>query len=228
MGIIYIIKNTVNYKIYIGQTITTLHKRWGSHKSSYRLFMDGKYKKSSALYNAFKKYGINNFVIINFKECDNNNLDNLELFYIKTFSSLSPNGYNLRKGGNTASFSEESIEKMRISKTGEKNPNFGKPRSDEFKQILSIKKSGENHHYFGKNLNSDHLEKLSVSHKQGGLSEGLPMYMVYVKARPKQRCSEGYAIMNHPSISNKYFTSKKKSLEENLENAKKYLNQIKE
>ena len=138
-------------------------------------------------------------------------------------SSLSPNGYNLRIGGNTSTHSKESREKMRQAKLGKNNPNFGKPRSAAFKQILSIKKSGEKHHYFGKQLEQNHKEKLSISHKKDGLSEGLPMYMVYVKPRPEHYCAEGYAILNHPIAKNKYFTSKKLTLLEKFELAQQYL-----
>lgn len=221
MGIIYIIRNIVNYKIYIGQTIHTLHSRWNSHLSAFR---NKDNSKSWALYGAFKKYGIDNFVIIRFKNCDDDKLDEIETHYIKVFGSMCPNGYNIRSGGKTGQHCEESREKMRQAKLGPNNPNFGKPRSEKFKQLMSVKKSGENHHYFGKNLDPVHLEKLSVAHKKDGPSEGLPMYMVYVKARPEYYCSEGYAIVNHPTAKNKYFTSKSNTLEEKRILAQQYLN----
>jgi len=229
MGVIYIIKNTVNFKIYIGQTKNTLHNRWNGHLSSFRQFLKNPIKSRSwALYGAFKKHGLENFVLINFRTCLDSELDDIETHYIKTLGSLTPNGYNIRSGGKTGTHSDESREKMKQAKLGEKNPNFGKPRSNEFKRILSIKKSGENHHYFGKKLELEHCEKLSISHKKDGLSEGLPMYMVYIKARSEHYCGEGYAIVNHPNAKNKYFTSKKLTLEEKFELAKQYINQIKE
>ena len=42
------------------------------------------------------------------------------------------------------------------------------------------------------------------------------MYIVYVKERPSQYQSSGYAILNHPVLKHKYFTSKKLSDEEKL------------
>ena len=214
--------------MYIGQTKTTANTRWNGHLSSYRQFLKNPEKaKCIALCNAFSKYGIQNFVMISFKEMDDNQLDEQERFYIKIFNSISPNGYNIREGGSGGGiFTEASIEKMRLAKLGKNNPNFGKPRSDEFKMIMREKKSGEKHHYFGKKLDIDHKDKLSKSHKKDGLSEGLPMYMVYVKARPEHYVSDGYAIVNHPKLKNKYFTSKKLEIEEKLELAKQYLNQI--
>lgn len=40
---------------------------------------------------------------------------------------------------------------MRLSKLGEKNHNFGKPKSDETKIKISLSKSGKNHHFLVKN-----------------------------------------------------------------------------
>jgi group I intron endonuclease len=225
MGIIYIIKNIVNYKIYIGQTKSSVLKRWNGHMSSYRQFLKNpEHIKCIALNNAFKKYGLENFVIITFRDLDDDRLDDQEKHYIKVFGSISPNGYNIRKGGTGGGmFNEISRQKMSFAKLGEKNPNYGKNRSDEFKQIMHEKKSGIKHHFYGKNLSTEHLEKLSKSHKKDGDSKDLPMYMVYVKARPEHYCSEGYAIVNHPRLKNKYFTSKKLTLDEKFELTQEYL-----
>lgn len=229
MGIIYLIKNNQNNKIYIGQTTKDLNKRWGAHISSFKRFKNGsKHGCSWALYGAFKKYGINNFSVFLLKKCPDNSLDDIESFYIRVFNSMVPFGYNIRSGGKTGKHCKESREKMRQSKLGSKNHNYGKPRSEDFKRKLSIAKSGENHHFYGKKFQCDHIENLSKSHKKGGPSEGLPMYMVYVKPRPEHYCYEGYAIVNHPMADNKYFTSKKLSMEEKFDLAKNYLDQIKE
>jgi hypothetical protein len=111
---------------------------------------------------------------------------------------------------------------MRLSKLGSNNPNFGKSRSDKTKQKISDAKKGENHHFFGKELSYEHKIKLSISHK----TTDLPMYLVYIKARPSMYQADGYAVLNHPNGKNKYFTSKKKSLEEKYNNALNYLNSL--
>ena len=112
---------------------------------------------------------------------------------------------------------------MRLSKLGEKNHNFGKPRSDVTKQRISEANSGENHHFYGKELTYDHKLKLSKSHKK---TTELPMYMVYLKARPTQYQDEGYSICNHPKGKNKTFTSKQLSLNEKYKLALEYLTQL--
>lgn len=97
-GYIYKIINTVNDKIYIGQTTTTIEKRFRDHKGSVK---NGKYD----LYRDMRKYGIDCFDII---EIDNTNaetlnalidkLNVLEINYIEKYDSFN-NGYNNTIGG---------------------------------------------------------------------------------------------------------------------------------
>jgi group I intron endonuclease len=213
MGIIYLIKNKLNNKCYVGQTIRTLQKRWKEHCDSNR--------KGSVINSVILKYSPDNFEITVIVETDNDKLDELEVKYIKEYNSLYPNGYNIQTGGNlNKKHCKESREKMRLSKLGEKNHNFGKHRSDETKKKISLSKIGKNHHFFGKELSYEHKLNLSKSHKK---TTELPMYMVYLKERPKQYQDEGYSISNHPNGKNKTFTSKKLSLDEKYKLALNYL-----
>lgn len=108
---IYKITNIVNNRIYIGQTITTLAKRWSQHTTS---------TKNSPMYNAFRKYGIENFKIeIICSALEPTYLNELEQYFIKYYNSMSPKGYNLTSGGNSAfSRSEESRKKQRNAMLG--------------------------------------------------------------------------------------------------------------
>ena len=107
IGYIYIIKNRIDEsKVYIGQTRTSLSQRWTQHKSAAR--HDTKY--SSVLYNAINKYGEDNFeisqlekIISESKDDLINKLNKLEIYYIKYYNSLVPNGYNITKGGDNTS-----------------------------------------------------------------------------------------------------------------------------
>lgn len=98
MAAIYKITNLVNNKIYIGQTINSIDKRFKQHLSQVNCA-----NICSALYSAFTKYGKENFIIesIVSGEYSREELNELEIFYIKKFDSLSPNGYNLQSGGNS-------------------------------------------------------------------------------------------------------------------------------
>lgn len=92
---IYVIKNTINEKLYIGQTKTSLNKRWIGHKS--------RANKGSnlAIYSAMRLYGIENFNIELLDTADNLKEANLKEFnLINQYNSKCPNGYNMVDGGN--------------------------------------------------------------------------------------------------------------------------------
>ena len=59
-----------------------------------------KYRMHLPIYNAIKKYGMENIQIELLYESNNFNIINKkEKFFIKKFNSLSPKGYNIQKGG---------------------------------------------------------------------------------------------------------------------------------
>lgn len=93
-GKIYIIKNTINNKVYIGQTIQSIERRFNKHKSDYNLK-----KYDTKLTRAFNKYGIENFYIELLEEnIEESLLDEKEIFWIKKYDSYN-NGYNSTLGG---------------------------------------------------------------------------------------------------------------------------------
>lgn len=91
MGYIYKIVNDINDKIYIGKTIYSLSERWSKHKYAY-LYEDWH------LYRAMRKYGIEHFQILPLEECDDNELNLREKYYIKKYNSIK-DGYNMTEGG---------------------------------------------------------------------------------------------------------------------------------
>ncbi len=214
MGVIYKI-SFPSGKCYIGQTKRDLTKRIKEHI---------KRTDCVALDLAIKKYGPQSMEIEILLVINNNFLDEYEIKFIDIFDTISPNGYNIRSGGSKGFHNIESRERMRQSKLGEKNYNYGKPRTEETKRNISISKSGEKHHFFGKPLNQEHKQKLSIVRKK--YDKSLPMYLVYIKTRPEYYQNNGYAVVNHPLLKTKYFTSKKNSLEKNKELALEYLNSV--
>ena len=94
-GSIYIIKNKINDKVYIGQTTMTVHERFMSHKKPSVLKQRSTYK----LYNAMNKYGVDNFYVETLEEnVPLDKLDELEIQYILQYNSYN-NGYNSTPGG---------------------------------------------------------------------------------------------------------------------------------
>lgn len=95
--IIYIHKNKVNGKVYIGQTCETLARR---ARGGYG------YKGCPHFYNAIQEYGWDNFEHLILEEnLTSNEADIREAFWIEAFNSTNPEkGYNIQVGGKKASF----------------------------------------------------------------------------------------------------------------------------
>jgi len=116
IGTLYIIKNTINDKVYIGKTFSTLEKRWREHKS------DSKKERCASrhLYKAFNSLGIKNFYIEELGRYEEKELNNKEIQTIKDFDSYK-NGYNMTLGGDGKTYfpynDEEVIEKYKELKT---------------------------------------------------------------------------------------------------------------
>lgn len=93
MYIVYIHKNMINGKVYIGKTCQTLEKRSGSNGIGYR--------NCNGFYPAIKKYGWDNFKhIILFSNLTAEEANKLEKKMIVKYNSRHTSyGYNIRIGG---------------------------------------------------------------------------------------------------------------------------------
>lgn len=88
MGFIYVLKNTINDKMYIGQTRRDYQTRFYEHKVYAR-----RLEKESKLYIAMNELGINNFYIEVLEQCSDELLNTLELHYIRKYNTVNC-GYN--------------------------------------------------------------------------------------------------------------------------------------
>lgn len=106
VGRIYIIRNTENDKVYIGQTIHELGLRLAQHKRR-AATIDNKYRK---LYNAMNKYGVDKFYIDLVEDgIPIDELNDKEMHYILVYNSFEC-GYNSTAGGDSkAIYKEEDI-----------------------------------------------------------------------------------------------------------------------
>lgn len=127
MGFIYMITCKKNQKKYIGQTTSTIKERWNSHKYCANALIRVKAENmnnnenpevirnipKSALYCAMAAHGIENFTYEQIVEVKDEELNESEIYYIKEYNTLSPNGYNLTTGGDSHyQHSAETVQKM--------------------------------------------------------------------------------------------------------------------
>lgn len=133
---VYKITNTINGKVYIGQSRGVVAQRWRNH-------INASGNHISAIRQAIRKYGFDKFI---FSVIDtaltNEDLNKKEEFWINELNTIAPNGYNLCSGGNLKKeFSEETKKKMSISGIARWNGVVGKNRkrlllTDEEKETL--------------------------------------------------------------------------------------------
>ena len=122
--VVYMHKNKVNGKVYIGQTCN-INKRW----------LPSAYSSSPHFYHAIQKYGWDNFEHKILKsKLTKAEADQLEIQLISQYNSMNPNyGYNMNEGGS-----------FPINVDGECNPFYGKKHSEESLTIMRAKKYGGN------------------------------------------------------------------------------------
>lgn len=101
-GYIYIIQNTVNNKVYIGQTATNPERRLKEHFAESKCPTVKGY--DSLLNRAIRKYGKDAFICKVLEEnIPYNELDSREVYWIQYYDSYH-NGYNSTKGGKKKGF----------------------------------------------------------------------------------------------------------------------------
>ena len=94
MGYIYKITNIINGKLYIGQTKKTIEERFQTH------LKNAKNHINRYLYDAMNKYGYNNFIPSLIEECEDNLLDEREIYWIAFYNTTDKKfGYNMTIGG---------------------------------------------------------------------------------------------------------------------------------
>lgn len=157
-GIVYKVINTVNNKVYIGQTVHKLEVRKNRHVKDALIRTSNIY-----FHNAIRKYGQQNFKWVVLEHCDSKEeLDEIEFHYIKQYNSIKPYGYNLTFGGE-GSFGykhSDSIKKKmsEASFSSDRHVNRGKHLSKEWRGKISLS-------HIGVKLTEEHRRKMSESRK---------------------------------------------------------------
>lgn len=127
-GIVYKITNTVNSKVYIGQTIQTVTKRFKEHLRG---------KTCLKLKRAMDKYGKNSFCVEELESASSKiDLDALEQRYIDFFDSIKT-GYNIRNAGSRGKWNQDSVKKLKDT------VKLRKSRSGQFRSVQKYDLSGQ-------------------------------------------------------------------------------------
>ena len=137
-GVIYCYHCIPTGKKYVGQTIDEIRRKSKHLRESK--------SKDLKFYRAVRKYGWENFIYGVIGEFEENNLDEMEIYYIEKFNSFK-NGYNSTAGGGGLRgylFPEES--KKLISKS-----QLGVPKNHGANVSLGLT---------GRKLSKNHIEKI--------------------------------------------------------------------
>jgi len=131
-GEIYCLTSPSNKK-YIGQCVKYLSsgKKWGYLCRWKQHVIDSKNGRDNCrlLNNAIRKYNYENFQLEVLHECNIEELDHYENYYITHYNTMTPNGYNLVSGKSSSRQSEETKERRRINMY-DKNVGKRYPRRD--------------------------------------------------------------------------------------------------
>jgi len=181
MYIIYKISNSINNKLYIGQTSDGLKARWNGHKTSTNNGC------TYTIHQAMRKHGVDKFKIeiihevpMNFlvEELDNE-LDHWEIHFIAKYDSFH-NGYNdTLGGGGTRGFKHSQEFKDSQSVRQKNDPNN------------AFKRTGKDHHNFGKDMSGANNAMCGVT------GEAHPLFGVPRTEEAKQAIRDGWAASDY-------------------------------
>ena len=218
MGLIYCITFPSNKK-YIGQTRQSIKTRLIQHKNS---------KDITLISRAFQKYKEYKCDIL--IECNNNDLDEYEKYFIEKYQTITPNGYNLRSGGQNGYYFSDEVKfkcSLNARKRGKELPMY----IYETEIGYRCRPPEKPEKYFNYKFISKELNLLLAKEYLNGENE---LYKKYIEPSelPKFICKvqrkdrSGYRI-TYPGYE-KHFTSMKKTDEEKYKLAINYLDLIME
>lgn len=173
IGIIYLITNLVNGKVYVGRCLKDLDTYLGG----------GIYIKA-----AVRKYGKENFSRIVIERCEENLLNEREKFWIAKFDSQNhEKGYNLSSGGEDGSSFAAYIDNIR-GKCFEEI--YGEKRANEIRRKISesssFKCKSDSHR---RNLSIAKTGKKWTENQRNAITRGMIGHLVTEETKQKLRDS---------------------------------------
>jgi group I intron endonuclease len=193
---IYLLKNIINGKVYIGQTWVSYHERMKNGAG---------YKGSQLMHNAIQKYGVSNFEYTTLKTVDNqNDADYWENYYINEYNSFNSEvGYNLLTGRGALGKHSETT-KIKLSEI-----NMGHEVSEETKNKISQSLIGNVPWNKGKiDVYAEEVRKK--------ISDSLKGHVISQETRNK--ISEANSGENHPLYGKKHTEESRNKMSETRKN----------
>lgn len=178
IGCVYKVTNKIDGKIYVGQTIQNLKRRWICHCK------DAKRKDDGLLHKAINQYGKENFMIEKIDEGNSfEELGALERKWIEYFHSNNHEiGYNIMVGGSHVN--ENTIQKM-------KDAHVGLHHSKETCELIRQQTQGDGNPFYGKHHTDESKQKIRDTFKKIGKTMPENVRMLGTMKRAKKiRCIE--------------------------------------
>ena len=179
--LIYKVTNTVNGKIYIGQTVRTLKERKQEH------LLSAKQGYNFKFYNAIRKYGEDVFTWKIIQRCDTiEELNNAESHWVAYYNSYN-NGYNMTPGGEFNPMLDKEIRHKHLVKV----------QSDEFRHKVSntMKKYVAEHGF-----SDSHRHKISEAMKGNTNFKGHHLSDSHLNALKSSHYKEVIAFINDEEV----------------------------
>lgn len=158
-GAIYMIKNKINDKVYIGQTTRTVGERVSEHFKPCIVK-----SKKYYLYYALNKHGVKNFEVHTLMSGIKNTvlLNELEIHYIHLYNACNHKyGYNLKTGGSNLS---RNIKMVKLSTCTDivlyKHPNKKTAEERELKKKWGLIRPKQRKVYYTKRTNNPWKKKV--------------------------------------------------------------------
>jgi group I intron endonuclease len=144
-------------RVYIGQSIC-IQKRFVAYKNN-------ECRAQHKLKASFKKYGIASHIFDTICECNEKELNEKEVFFIKQHDSTGKNGLNISHGGvgvmRNRKHTDESKNKIRKAKVG-------LIHSEETKKKMSISRNKWKHTKESKQKMSDNMQRAKILNTETG------------------------------------------------------------
>lgn len=142
---IYMIKNILNNKVYIGKSVNII-RRWRKHKSD----LNNNKHNNHHLQYSWNKYGSEYFDFSIIEECLEDELNNREIYYIQLYNAYNDlYGYNMTFGGEGCIPTDET--RMKMSESAKHRP----PISEDTRKKHSMRQSGKNNYFYDIHLCGD-------------------------------------------------------------------------